>query len=92
MPTSRYCLIFHSEIFWPFELPNHVLQAFIHPFRSLGALLAHLSRRARSREVVGRHRQHEHLLNFLQASHHLANVAHRLGPAKTLLDAFALLL
>ncbi len=44
-------------------------------------------------EVVGGHREHEHLIDFLQSSHHdLTHVVNGLGPIKALLDEFSLLL
>jgi len=52
-----------------------------------------LSQGSHAGEVVGCHREHEHLIDFLQSPyHHLAHVAKGLGPAKALLDELSLLL
>src|ERR1700679_3176552 len=62
-------------------------------FGSLRLQRTELSQGAHAHEVVRGHRQHEHLIDLLQAAHHhLAHTADALGPAKTLFDEFALLL
>ena len=56
-------------------------------------LQADLPQAAQPRKVVARHRQHKHLVHFLDPAHqHLAHMPHRLGPAKALLDQLSLLL
>jgi hypothetical protein len=62
-------------------------------FPSLGALRTDLCQAAHAHQVVGGHGQHKHLVHTLEAAHHhLANAVHGLGPAKALLNQFALAL
>jgi len=60
---------------------------------SLRCFRTELSQGSHAGEVVGCHREHEHLIDFLQSPyHHLVHVADGLGPAKALLDELSLLL
>src|SRR5476651_774452 len=62
-------------------------------FGSLRLQRTELFQGAHAHEVVRGHRQHEHLIDLLQAAHHhLAHSADALGPAETLFDELALLL
>ena len=61
--------------------------------RPLQAHLPQSPQGAHAHQVVGRHRQHEHLVHALKVSHHdLPHAAHGLGSAKALLDELSLLL
>lgn len=59
-------------------------------FPALRALRRYESQLSHPRQVVGRHRQREQLINFLQASdHHLPDRLDPFAPAEALFDAFA---